>query len=55
MSKVIVLNLGNGSVQTGFPFVTAQLKLSGKVMQFTVSLPALPELVEIYRRWQLCY
>ena len=55
MSKVIVLNLGNGSVQTGFPFVTAQLKLSGKVMQFTGSLPAIPELAEIYRRWQLFY
>jgi len=55
MSKVIVLNLGKGSVQTGFPFVTAQLKLSGKVMQFTGSLPAIPELVEIYRRWQLFY
>ncbi len=55
MSKVVVLNLGKGSVQTGFPFVTAQLKLSGKVMQFTGSLPALPKLVELYRRWQLFY
>ncbi len=55
MSKVVVLNLGKGSVQTGFPFVTAQLKLTGKVMQFTGSLPALPELVELYRRWQLLY
>ena len=55
MSKVVVLNLGKGSVQTGFPFVTAQLKLSGKVMQFTGSLPAIPELVELYRRWQLFY
>ncbi|MGB3638026.1 MAG: histidine kinase, partial [Rivularia sp. (in: cyanobacteria)] len=55
MSKVVVLNLGKGSVQTGFPFVTAQLKLAGKVMQFTGSLPAIPELVELYRRWQLFY
>jgi CHASE2 domain-containing sensor protein len=55
MSKVIVLNLGKGNLQTGFPFVTAQLKLSGKVMQFTGSLPAIPELIEIYRRWQLFY
>ncbi len=55
MSKVVVLNLGKGNLQTGFPFVTAQLKLAGKVMQFTASLPAIPELVEIYRRWQLFY
>jgi len=55
MSKVVVLNLGKGSLQTGFAFVTTQLKLGGKVMQFTGSLPAIPELVEIYRRWQLFY
>ncbi|MEL6164616.1 MAG: hypothetical protein AAFR37_12940 [Cyanobacteria bacterium J06628_3] len=55
MSKVVVLNLGKGTVQNGFPFVTAQLKLAGKVKQFTGSLPAVPELVEIYRRWQLFY
>ncbi|MGB3758353.1 MAG: hypothetical protein WBA07_18565, partial [Rivularia sp. (in: cyanobacteria)] len=55
MSKVVVLNLGKGNLQTGFPFVTAQLKLSAKVMQFTGSLPAIPELVELYRRWQLFY
>ncbi len=55
MSKVVILNLGTGNLQTGFPFVTAQLQLSGKVMQFTGSLPALPKLVELYRRWQLFY
>jgi len=55
MSKIVVLNLGKGTVQTGFPFVTAQLKSSGKVMQFTGSLPGLPQLIELYRRWQLFY
>ncbi|AFY54224.1 putative transmembrane sensor domain protein [Rivularia sp. PCC 7116] len=55
MSKVVVLNLGKGNLQTGFPFVTAQLNISGKVMQFTGSLTAFPELLELYRRWQLLY
>lgn len=55
MNKVVVLNLGTGNLQTGFPFVTAQLQFSGKIMQFTGSLPALPELIELYRRWQLLY
>ncbi|MBV6622425.1 MAG: CHASE2 domain-containing protein [Rivularia sp. (in: Bacteria)] len=55
MSKIVVLNLGKGNLQIGFPFVTAQLNSAGKVMQFTGSLPAFPELLEFYRRWQLLY
>ena len=55
MNKVVLLNLGQGNLQTGFPFVTAQLKISGKIMQFSGSLPAVPELVELYRRWVLLY
>lgn len=57
MSKLVVLNLGKGNLQGGFPFVTAQLqaKDNPQPMQFTGSLPPNPELVDRYHRWQLLY
>lgn len=57
MSKLVVLNLGKGNLKQGFPSVAAQLwEDSNPVpMQFTGSLPAVPELPEIYRRWRLLY
>ncbi len=60
MSKLVVLNLGKGSLQKGFDSVVAQIyHLSEGVnafpIQFTGSLPPAPELTELYRRWQILY
>lgn len=57
MTKLVVLNLGKGSLKQGFTTVTAQLyNYSNPIpIQFTGSLPAAPELIELYRRWQLLY
>ncbi|MDZ8224087.1 CHASE2 domain-containing protein [Nostoc sp. ChiVER01] len=57
MTKLVVLNLGKGNLQQGFATVTAQLyNYSNPIpIQFTGSLPAAPELIELYKRWQLLY
>ncbi|MBD2511673.1 CHASE2 domain-containing protein [Nostoc muscorum FACHB-395] len=57
MTKLVVLNLGKGNLKQGFATVTAQLyNYSNPIpIQFTGSLPAAPELIELYRRWQLLY
>lgn len=57
MSKLVVLNLGKGNLNQGFPTVTAQLYDDGNPVpiQFTGSLPAAPELPELYKRWRLLY
>ena len=57
MGKLVVLNLGNGDLNIGFPSVTAQLSEDGNPvpLQCTGSLPPAPELMELYRRWQLLY
>jgi CHASE2 domain-containing sensor protein len=57
MDHLVVLNLGQGNWQDGFPTVIAQLWESGRPtpMQFTGSLPAIPALVDQYQRWQLLY
>ncbi|WP_298916300.1 CHASE2 domain-containing protein [uncultured Nostoc sp.] len=57
MTKLVVLNLGKGSLKQGFTTVTTQLyNYSNPIpIQFTGSLPAAPELIELYRRWQLLY
>ena len=55
MSKLVVLNLGRGDLHNGFPFVAALLQSDSKTMQFTGNLPAAPELLDLYRRWQLLY
>ncbi len=54
---LIVLNLGKGELQYGFPTVTAQLWEAEELtpMQFTGSLPAIPTLALLYQRWQLLY
>jgi CHASE2 domain-containing sensor protein len=53
----IILNLGKGELQHGFPTVTAQLWETEELtpMQFTGSLPAMPSLAVLYQRWQLLY
>ena len=57
IARTVVLSLGNGDLQNGFPTVTAQLwepdNLVG--MKFTGRLPAAPEIPELYRYWQLLY
>jgi CHASE2 domain-containing sensor protein len=57
MSKLVVFNLGKGDLKKGFPTVTVQLWEDSNPVptQSTGSLPAAPELTELYRRWQLLY
>jgi CHASE2 domain-containing sensor protein len=57
MNQLVVLSLGNGDLNNGFPAVTAELWEANNPypMKFTGSLPAAPELPELYRAWQLLY
>ncbi|MBV6626258.1 MAG: CHASE2 domain-containing protein [Rivularia sp. (in: Bacteria)] len=60
MSKLVVLNLGKGSLKEGFSGAIAQVyereaEVNLFCVQFTGSLPAAPELTQIYRRWQILY
>jgi WD40 repeat protein/energy-coupling factor transporter ATP-binding protein EcfA2 len=57
MAKSVVIKLGNGDLQEGFSWVTAQLSFTAGALpeQSIGSLPAAPELVELYRNWQLIY
>jgi hypothetical protein len=57
MAKVVLLDLGEGNLQTGFPYIVAQLRQDGKdeLRRFQGSLPAAPKLSELYRRWRLLY
>ncbi|MBW4636554.1 MAG: CHASE2 domain-containing protein [Iphinoe sp. HA4291-MV1] len=57
MSKLVILNLGRGSLQNGFHFVTVVLQSESnfKTSQFQGSLPAAPNILDLYRRWQLLY
>ncbi len=57
MHRLIILNLGKGELQHGFPTVTAQFWEAEEMtpMQFAGSLPAMPSLDILYQRWQLLY
>jgi CHASE2 domain-containing sensor protein len=57
MSKLVILNLGKGNLNSGFPFVTLQIqdKFCQKWWQFQGSLPANSIIIELYYRWQLLY
>ncbi|MEO1374425.1 MAG: CHAT domain-containing protein, partial [Cyanobacteria bacterium J06635_10] len=57
MSKSVVINLGNGDLHRGCEQVTTQLWILGNPLpqQFVGSLPPAPNLVELYKRWQLMY
>lgn len=57
MNKLVVLSLGTGDLNNGFPSVTTQLWEAGNPhpMKFTGSLPAAPTLPQLYRDWQLLY
>ncbi|MEB3216716.1 MAG: NB-ARC domain-containing protein [Nostocales cyanobacterium 94392] len=57
MIRSVVINLGYGNLTEGFPVVTAGLwELNNpRRQQFVGSLPAAPNLVELYRNWRLIY
>ncbi|ARV61004.1 hypothetical protein BZZ01_22400 [Nostocales cyanobacterium HT-58-2] len=57
MSRSVVISLGSGDLNNGFPNVTARLWSSENSLpqQFVGSLPAAPSLVEICINWQLIY
>jgi CHASE2 domain-containing sensor protein len=55
MSKLVVLNLGKGNLQDGFPFVNVRLETGDKILQLTGSLPPASELRDLYDRWQSIY
>ena len=56
MTKLVILNLGAGNFQSGFPTITMQLGEAGKLwMQVKGNLPPAPELPELYRSWQILY
>ncbi|MUG91166.1 CHAT domain-containing protein [Scytonema sp. UIC 10036] len=57
MSKSIVINLGQGNLDQGFPRVTVQLWGADYPLpeQFIGGLPPAPELVELCRNWQSIY
>ena len=57
MSNLVVLNLGKGDLHNGFPFITAWLQSQNtpQSRQITGSLPTAPDILDLYRRWQLLY
>ena len=57
MSPLVVLNLGQGTCETGLPVVTARLWLEGAQVpiQHVGSLPSTPELPFLYKRWKALY
>lgn len=56
MSNLVVLSLGRGNFNDGFPAVTARLGKPGNLwMQFTGSLPPAPEIPQLYKNWRLLY
>lgn len=57
MSQRVVLSLGVGNINAGFPAVTAQLWEGDNPypMKFRGSLPAAPGLPQLYQAWRLLY
>ncbi len=57
MSKLLVFSLLGGDFNQGFPVVTAQLWDTNQSfpVKFIGSLPAVPELPNIYNKWRLLY
>jgi len=55
MTKFVVLNLGAGDLNQGFPFVSVTAQSGNHLMQVTGSLPAMPQLVANYQTWQSIY
>jgi CHASE2 domain-containing sensor protein len=58
MSRLVILNLGQGNLHDGFSSVNAQIKWldnPNKESNIPGSLPPNADLLECYRRWQLLY
>ncbi|MEO0768280.1 MAG: CHAT domain-containing protein, partial [Cyanobacteria bacterium J06649_4] len=57
MEQRIILNLGKGCWQEGFPTITVRLWIDSDsvLMQFSGALPAATELLLTYERWQTYY
>lgn len=57
MSTLVILNLGQGSLQQGFPSIIARLCLekTSQEVQFSGELPPNSELGDLYKHWQLMY
>ncbi|GET40742.1 CHASE2 domain-containing protein [Microseira wollei] len=57
MTKLVILSLGQGNLESGFPNVSARIWTSGNTCptQVSGSLPAAPEIAECYRRWRILY
>ncbi|MDY6783665.1 MAG: CHASE2 domain-containing protein [Cyanobacteriota bacterium] len=57
MSQFVIINLGQGNWQTGFPTVIARIGTTGRstAIQSKGSLPPAPELAELYNQWQKLY
>lgn len=56
MTKLIVLNLGAGNINSGFSHITAQLRTEkGGFEQFIGCLPPNPELAILNQKWQTFY
>ncbi|WP_413166215.1 CHAT domain-containing protein [Capilliphycus salinus ALCB114379] len=57
LSRVVVLSLGMGNLQVGFPRVCVQIRnqASSVLAQFVASLPPEPALIELYQSWKIVY
>ncbi|MDJ0693409.1 CHASE2 domain-containing protein [Mastigocoleus sp. MO_188.B34] len=57
MTKLVVINLGEGSLNQGFPRVTVQLweTNNSRPTQFYGGLPSAPEIYELYKRFKSIY
>jgi hypothetical protein len=57
MPSLIILNFGKGDLHRGYPTVTAQLWENDRPqpIQFTGSLPATPEITNLYHHWRSGY
>ena len=57
LSRVVVLSLGRGNLQEGFPSVSVQIRdqTSSVLAQFVASLPPEPGLIELYQSWKIVY
>ncbi|AFZ61378.1 CHASE2 domain-containing protein [Anabaena cylindrica FACHB-243] len=58
MSKCIILNLGSGNFEDGFPSLTVELReihKSWPILRLKGSLPPVPEIPELYIKWKSLY
>jgi hypothetical protein len=56
MINWVILTLGQGSLNTGFPHVTLEIrKPEGDTVKISGGLPDAPQILELYRRWKLLY